>query len=63
MKPKPTVIVVGSGIIGISVALALQRADFKVRILDRGESSQKASEWNAGAFALADIVPLATPGS
>lgn len=62
MNPKPTVIVVGSGIIGISVALALQRADFKVRILDRGESSQKASEWNAGAFALADIVPLATPG-
>ena len=62
MNPKQDVLVVGSGIIGISVGLALQQADFRVRIVDRGGPSQKASEGNAGAFALADIVPLATPG-
>ena len=62
MNPKQGVVVVGSGIIGISVGLALQQADFRVRIVDRGGPSQKASEGNAGAFALADIVPLATPG-
>ena len=62
MNPKQSVVVVGSGIIGISAGLALQQADFRVRIVDRGGPSQKASEGNAGAFALADIVPLATPG-
>ena len=62
MNSKPTVTIVGSGITGISIGLALQRADFRVRIIDRGGSSQNASEGNAGAFALADIVPLATPG-
>ena len=62
MNPKQSVVVVGSGIIGISAGLALQQADFRVRIVDREGPSQKASEGNAGAFALADIVPLATPG-
>ena len=62
MNPKQSVVVVGSGIIGISVGLALQQAGCRVSIIDRGSPSQNASEGNAGAFALADIVPLATPG-
>ena len=62
MSSKTTVIVVGSGIIGISVGLALQKAGFFVRILDKSIPSEKASEGNAGAFAFSDIVPLATPG-
>lgn len=62
MRSEKSVVVVGSGIIGISIGLALLEAGFGVRIIDRGRPSENASEGNAGAFALADIVPLATPG-
>ncbi|UXX83613.1 NAD(P)/FAD-dependent oxidoreductase [Roseovarius pelagicus] len=54
--------VIGAGIIGISVALELQRCGFKVRVLDRTGVASEASAASAGAFAFADIVPLATPG-
>lgn len=62
MSSKQNIIVIGSGVIGISVGIALQEVGFQVRIIDEQEASQKASEGNAGAFAFADIVPLATPG-
>lgn len=57
-----TIIVVGAGIIGISVALELQTRGLKVRVLDRKGIAAEASEGNAGAFAFTDIIPLATPG-
>ncbi|WP_422040929.1 NAD(P)/FAD-dependent oxidoreductase [Roseibium sp.] len=56
------IIVVGAGIIGISAALRLQSSGRSVRVLDRNDGKQKASEMNAGAFAFTDIEPLATPG-
>ncbi|MBO9425840.1 FAD-binding oxidoreductase [Labrenzia sp. R4_1] len=56
------VIVIGAGVIGISAALALQADGRKVTILDRQDSSPRASDMNAGAFAFADIMPLAAPG-
>lgn len=56
------VIVIGSGIIGVSTGIALQEAGFKVLIVDKNQTTLKASEGNAGAFALSDIIPLATPG-
>lgn len=62
MSSRQKIIVIGSGIIGISVGLALQEVGFHMRIIDDSEAPQKASEGNAGAFAFADIVPLATPG-
>ena len=62
MSSKQKIIVIGSGIIGISVGLALQEVGFHVRIIDEPGSTPKASEGNAGAFAFSDIVPLATPG-
>lgn len=56
-------IVIGAGIIGISTALALQATGrHSVLVVDRGSPDPRASEVNAGAFAFADIVPLATPG-
>ncbi|OJJ10644.1 MULTISPECIES: FAD-binding oxidoreductase [unclassified Roseibium] len=56
------VIVIGAGVIGISAALALQADGCKVTVLDRQDSSPRASDMNAGAFAFADIMPLAAPG-
>ncbi|ASP34708.1 FAD-binding oxidoreductase [Labrenzia sp. VG12] len=56
------VLVIGAGIIGISSALALQKAGRKILVLDRPSETRRASDMNAGAFAFTDIVPLATPG-
>nr|WP_239113465.1 FAD-dependent oxidoreductase [Shimia biformata] len=56
------VIVVGAGIVGISVALRLQAQGMNVRVLDRRGVAAEASAGNAGAFAFTDIIPLATPG-
>lgn len=56
------VIVIGAGVIGLSIALALQKAGRSVLLVDRNEPGEGASRANAGAFAFADIVPLATPG-
>ncbi len=55
-------IVIGAGIIGISAALELQSRGQHVRVLDRKGVAAEASQRNAGAFAFADIEPLATPG-
>ncbi|MCT4553259.1 MAG: FAD-dependent oxidoreductase [Pelagimonas sp.] len=56
------IIVIGAGIIGISCALELQRRGASVTVLDRTGVAAEASQGNAGAFAFADIEPLATPG-
>ncbi|WP_299938493.1 FAD-binding oxidoreductase [uncultured Pelagimonas sp.] len=56
------IIVVGAGVVGISIALELQTRGATVRILDRKGVAAEASHGNAGAFAFSDIVPLATPG-
>jgi D-amino-acid dehydrogenase len=56
------VTIVGAGIVGISIALELQTQGLKVRVLDRSGVATEASAGSAGAFAFADIVPLATPG-
>jgi len=56
------ILVIGAGIIGITTALALQRAGRPVRVIDRRGVAAEASRGNAGAFAFSDIEPLATPG-
>lgn len=56
------VIVIGAGVIGVSAALALQIRGFAVTVIDRARDGQGASYGNAGAFAFADVIPLATPG-
>ena len=61
MKPHD-IIVIGAGIVGVSTALALQMKGRSVCILDRSGVAAEASRGNAGAFAFADIIPLATPG-
>ncbi|REG83833.1 NAD(P)/FAD-dependent oxidoreductase [Marinomonas pollencensis] len=56
------VIVIGAGIIGISIALKLQSEGLQVLVLERKGVAAETSAGNAGAFAFADVVPLATPG-
>ena len=55
------VIVVGAGVIGLSVALAAQARGMAVTVVDREGPAAGASAGNAGAFAFPDILPLASP--
>ncbi|MGB0782233.1 MAG: NAD(P)/FAD-dependent oxidoreductase [Marinomonas sp.] len=60
--PAYDVIVVGAGIIGISSALKLQQEGKRVLVLDSKGVAAETSAGNAGAFAFADVIPMATPG-
>ncbi len=62
MNKLHDIIVIGAGIVGLSIALKLQGAGRAVTVIDRKGVAAEASKNNAGAFAFADIVPLATPG-
>ncbi|WP_415182492.1 NAD(P)/FAD-dependent oxidoreductase, partial [Phaeovulum sp.] len=58
---NPDVIVIGAGVVGLSVALAAQARRLNVRVIDREGPGAGASAGNAGAFAFTDILPLASP--
>ena len=62
MNKQHDIMVIGAGIVGISIAKALQQTGRTVTLIDRKGLALEASKSNAGAFAFADIVPLATPG-
>jgi glycine oxidase len=51
---NPDVIIAGGGIIGLSLALELQRAGASVVVFDRGEPGREASYAAAGMLAAAD---------
>jgi D-amino-acid dehydrogenase len=55
------VIVIGAGVVGLSVALAAQARGLSVTVIDRDGPAAGASTGNAGAFAFADVMPLASP--
>lgn len=59
---KPDVIVIGAGVIGLSIAIAGQARGLSVVVVDREGPAAGASAGNAGAFAFTDILPLASPG-
>ncbi|WP_417581564.1 NAD(P)/FAD-dependent oxidoreductase [Nitrincola sp.] len=61
-KHDADIIVIGAGVIGLSCALALQRAGLQVRVLERTGVAAETSQGNAGAFAFTEVEPLATPG-
>lgn len=56
------IVVIGAGVIGLSVALTLQARGLAVTVLDREGPAAGASAGNAGAFAFTDVLPLASPG-
>ena len=61
MKPHLDydIAIIGGGIIGLSIAISLQQSGKTVIIIDQDYEQINASRKNAGAFAFADIVPLA----
>jgi len=54
--------VIGAGIVGATTALALSRRGHAVTLIDPDGGAGSAAFGNAGAFAFADVIPLATPG-
>src|SRR4051812_44154649 len=62
-QPMPDVIVIGAGVIGTSIALALARRGASVILLDRGAPGAEASSAAAGVigvqYELLDDGPLA----
>ena len=56
------VLVIGAGIVGVAIALRLQREGRDVLLIDRECVAAQASRGNAGALAFSDILPLASPG-
>lgn len=59
--PGADVIVVGGGVVGVSVAYYLACAGARVTVLERGELGRGASYGNAGLIVPSYSVPLATP--
>ncbi|QJQ52307.1 hypothetical protein ADP71_40580 [Vitreoscilla sp. C1] len=58
---KPTVVVVGGGIIGLSIAARLQRDGMSVTLMDAKKIGSGASFGNAGHLATEQVYPVADP--
>ena len=58
---RPTVLVVGAGVIGLACGLRLARDGRKVVVCDRGEPGRGTSFGNAGHIATEQVFPLASP--
>ena len=56
------VVVVGGGIVGLSVALEAQSRGLSVAIVDPGVATDRASHGNAGVLSRGSIFPMAAPG-
>lgn len=56
------VVIIGAGVIGLSVAFYLVEAGLRVVVIDRKGMALEASYGNAGALAFSDILPMASPG-
>jgi D-amino-acid dehydrogenase len=59
---KPRIAVVGAGIVGTSIALALCKRGAQVTLVDRDEPGRGCSFGNSGAISPASVAPLAMPG-
>jgi D-amino-acid dehydrogenase len=55
------VIVLGAGIIGVSVALHLQARGRSVTLIDKGEPGSETSHGNAGLIERSSVIPYAFP--
>ena len=62
MTDRPTIAVIGAGMVGTCCALYLQNEGFEVTLLDRGGPGEGASSGNLGGFGVASCPPLAMPG-
>ncbi len=58
---NPHATIIGAGIIGVSTAAFLQRAGYRVTIIDRVPPGEGCSFGNAGGIAFAEIMPTIHP--
>ena len=58
---QPHATIIGAGIVGVSTAAFLQKAGFRVTIIDRLSPGEGCSFGNAGGVAFAEIVPAIHP--
>ncbi|RVJ68924.1 FAD-binding oxidoreductase [Sinorhizobium medicae] len=56
------IIIVGAGIVGLSVAYEALRNGASVTIVDRDPDGDKASYGNAGGIAVTEVIPASIPG-
>jgi D-amino-acid dehydrogenase len=56
------VAVIGAGVVGTSIALALRKRGAEVRLLDRDEPGSGCSYGNSGAISPGSVAPVAMPG-
>ena len=54
--------VIGGGIVGVSNALALQKAGHSVTLIDRGTPGRETSYGNAGVLSESSVAVLNSPG-
>ena len=62
MANRPSITVIGAGMVGTCCALHLQNEGFEVTLLDRDGPGAGASSGNLGGFGVASCPPLAMPG-
>ena len=62
MAERPTIAVIGAGMVGTCCALYLQDEGFAVTLVDRGGPGEATSSGNLGGFGIASCPPLAMPG-
>ena len=62
MATARRILVLGAGIIGVNVALALRRRGLAVTILDDRGPGLGTSFGNAGCIAVAEVTPISMPG-
>ncbi len=60
--PNGSVVVVGSGVIGLAVACHLVQDGVEVTLVDRDPEGDRASHGNAGGIAVSEVVPASVPG-
>lgn len=58
---RPDVVIVGAGLIGLTIALKLQQEGRRVLVMDRDEPGRGASFGNAGYLATELVDPMSTP--
>ncbi len=56
------VVVIGSGIVGITVAIDLLRCGYRVTVVDKGSPEDRCSFGNAGSLSPGSVAPLGMPG-
>ena len=61
-EPKPNVLVIGAGSIGVCCAYFLAERGAQVTLIDQGEICAGCSHGNAGQLSPSHSVPLAAPG-